>query len=159
MADQLPDDLRNVIQATLTKGDQLLDSNEYAQAEKLYREALSMIPKPHYYYDLALPAYLGLGESLFYDWKYEEALQAFNEALKAPGGTANPLVAFRLGQAYYELGDRPAAVNAFGGACLLGGDDLFQGEENDEYRALVAPLLSLGDNSEPDASEDPTAES
>ncbi len=141
MSGNLPDAQRKAIEEIIDGGDEYLHNDEFHEAEQLYRRALAMIPNPKHEHTVALQAFIGLGESLLFAGKHDEALDAFQQAMKAPGGFDLPLVAFRVGQSYYLGDNRAAAANAFGRAVMLGGDELFAGEENKEYRPIVAPLL------------------
>lgn len=164
-AEELPVSQRKAIQDAIEEGDDFLDDDRFEEAEQLYRQAAGMIPEPKYDYGITLETYTALGEALFYQLRFQEALDAFQRAFTAPGGFGNPLVYFRLGQAHYHLGNQAAAADAFGRACFLGGRDLFDGEDNEEYREIVAPILGSGGkpkgdepNSDPNDGSQPNSE-
>lgn len=144
----LSEDLVSTIQQKIEEGDSFLDDEQYEQAERLYRQATDLIPEPKLFHEVSLDAYIALGEALFWQLRFQEALEAFQQASVAPGGSENPLTYFRLGQAHYHLGNEAAATDTLGRAVLLGGEDFFEGEDNEEYREIVAPLLDSGQKSE-----------
>lgn len=138
----LPIQLLNDIQGKIDEGDEALNTDDFFQAVELYREALSMIPEPRYVHDISLPAFTALGEAHFYSSNYGEALSAFREALKAPGGVENPLLHLRLGQAYYEAGDLNRAADSLTRAYALDGRHVFEGEDY-KYLSFLATRIDL----------------
>jgi tetratricopeptide (TPR) repeat protein len=138
----LPGTLVKKIQEKIDAGDEFLNTDAFARAVKLYQEAIQMIPKPNYLYEVALPAFTALGEANFYSGNYPAALSAFKEALKAPGGVENPLLHLRLGQTYFESGDLDPAADSLTRAYALDGTDIFEGED-DKYLAFLASRIEL----------------
>jgi tetratricopeptide (TPR) repeat protein len=134
--------LLNDIQARIDDGDVFLNADAFTQAVELYQQALSMIPEPKPLYDISLPAFTALGEAYFCSGDYHNALSAFREALKAPGGVENPLLHLRLGQAYYESGDLARAAGSLTRAYALDGRDVFEGED-DKYLSFLATRIEL----------------
>jgi tetratricopeptide (TPR) repeat protein len=137
-----PAALLNDIQARIDDGDVFLNTDAFAQAVERYQQALSMIPEPKHLYDISLPAFTALGEAYFYSGDYRNALSAFREALKVPGGVENPLLHLRLGQTYYESGDLNRAADSLTRAYALGGRDVFEGED-DKYLSFLASRIEL----------------
>jgi tetratricopeptide (TPR) repeat protein len=138
----LPTSLLREIQGKLDQGDEALDEDYFAEAITHYREAVSLIPDPKYLHNVSLPAFTALGEGFFFSGHYEEALGAFKEALKAPGGVENPLLHLRLGQAYFESGDLDRAGDSLTRAYALDGRDVFDGED-DKYLSFLATRIEL----------------
>src|SRR3954447_25288356 len=119
----LPISLLDDIQAGIDDGDAFLNADAFTQAVESYQKALSMIPDPKYLHYISLPAFTALGEAHYYSGNYPEALSAFREALKAPGGVENPLLQLWLGQAYYESGELDRAADSLTRAYALDGRD------------------------------------
>jgi len=138
----LPSQLHDVIQAKIDQGDEFLNADDFARAAELFWEAVSMIPDPKYLHEISLSAFTALGEAYFYAGSFHEALSAFREALKAPGGVENPLVLLRLGQAYFESGDLNCAAEALTIAYALDGTRIFEGED-DKYLSFLATRIEL----------------
>jgi tetratricopeptide (TPR) repeat protein len=138
----LPPQLLDDIQARIDQGDEFLNADDFPQALELYGQALSLIPEPRYQYEIALPAFTALGEALFFSGRYPDALSAFREAAKSPGGIENPLVHLRMGETYYELGDFERAADALTRAYMLEGRTLFDGED-EKYFSFLASRLAL----------------
>src|SRR5690348_11397966 len=126
----MPDpQLTAAVEAKIDQGDVLLNNDDFSGAADLYRQALALIPEPKTGHEVALPAFTALGEAYYFAGDYPTALPAFQAALKAPGGVENPLAHLRLGQVYYELGDRKNAAQHFTIAYGLDGRDVFEGED------------------------------
>jgi tetratricopeptide (TPR) repeat protein len=130
------------IQSKIDEGDEFLNADDFAKAADLYRQALSLIPEPKYDHDITLNAYTALGEAHLFAGEYEQALDAFRSAMKAPGGVENPLTHLRLGQAYYESGDRANAAQEFTIAYGIDGEDIFE-DEDPKYLAFLATQIEL----------------
>ncbi len=138
----LPISLVNDIQARIDAGDVFLNTDAFSQAIECYQQALSLIPSPKHLYHIALTAFTALGEAYLFSGHYRDALSAFQEALKAPGGVENPLLHLRLGQAYYEGGDFDHAADSLTRAYALDGRAVFQGED-DKYLLFLATRIEL----------------
>src|SRR4051812_12524475 len=105
-----PSQLHDEIQAKIDRGDEFLNAGDFGRAAELYREAVALIPEPKTLQEISALAFTALGEAYFYAGSYHEALAAFREALKGPGGVENPLLHLRFGQAYFESGDLDRAA-------------------------------------------------
>ena len=138
----LPIQLRDEIQGKIDQWDEYLNADDFAQAIGLYQQALALIPDPKHLHEISLPAFTALGEAHFYSGNDREALAAFREALKSPGGVENPLLHLRLGQAYFESGELDRAADSLTRAYALDGRHIFEGED-EKYLALLATRIKL----------------
>lgn len=130
------------IQAKIECGDDYLNEDEFAQAIRLYKEAVALIPEPKYSHAISLDAFMALGEGYFFSGYYDDALRAFNEALKAPGGVQNPLTHLRMGQSFFEIGEMDFAADLLTRAYALDGARIFD-DEDDKYRLFLATRISM----------------
>lgn len=138
----LSDRLLDEIQAKLDEGDEHLDTDEFAEAIALFRRALSLIPDPKHHHDISLAAFTALGEAYFFSGHYRDAVVALKQAEKAPGGTENPLLHLRLGQAYFECNELDLAGDSLARAYALDGRDVFDGEDG-KYLSFLAGRIRL----------------
>jgi tetratricopeptide (TPR) repeat protein len=138
----LPASLIDEIQSKLDQGDACLDADEFAAAIAFCQQAVSLIPAPKHSHDISLSAFTALGEAYFFSGYYQDALAAFSEALKSPGGVENPLLHLRRGQAYFENGDPDRAADSLTRAYALDGRDVFDGED-DKYLSFLATKIEL----------------
>lgn len=134
--------LRDEIQSKIDQGDEYLNTDDFAGAIGLYQQALSLIPEPRHAHEISLPAFTALGEAYFYSGNDREALVAFREALKSPGGVENPLLHLRLGQAYYESGELDRAADSLTRAYALDGRNIFEGED-EKYLSFLATRIKF----------------
>lgn len=71
---------------------------------------------------------------------FGRSLQAFEDAIRSPGGFPNPWVHLRIGQLALELGDERRAVDELTRAYMAGAREFFQ-HEDPKYMALLDEVL------------------
>lgn len=130
------------IQTLCELGDGYLNADQFAEALEKYRQAAALIPEPAIEHPLALSVYTAIGEAYYFAGQHQQALEAFQKAMKAPGAIENPLAHLRLGQAYFEVGRLDDAADELTRAYMLDGRDVFEGED-DKYLAFLATRITL----------------
>ena len=133
----LPAILHEPIQAQLDEGDRLFDRGQFAAALEKYEAARALLPSDPERWEASTWVYTALGDTLFLSRDYAGAHQALQQALRCPQGADNPFINLRLGQCEFELGRTQVAQTILKRAFELGGDDVFE-DEDEKYRTLVS---------------------
>jgi tetratricopeptide (TPR) repeat protein len=142
MPDLFSATVQQQIESLYEAGDALLNIDQFSAALAKYRQAAGLIPEPVTQQPTALPVYTAIGEAYYYAGQFQEALGAFQMAMKAPGGIENPLTHLRLAQAYFEIGDLDLAADELTRGYMLGGRELFVGED-EKYLKFLATRIVL----------------
>lgn len=130
------------IEEYYNSGDLYLNADEFSMALESFHQAAALIPEPRHRYEIALPVFTAIGETYYFAGQYEQALDAFRVAANSPGGVENPLTHLRLGQVHFELGDLDQAADELTRGYMLGGRELFEGED-DKYLAFLSTRITL----------------
>ncbi len=140
MAKELDPDLHGKIVSLCERGDELVNQNNFTEAVPMYSEAWSLLPEPKSDWDASTWILSAMGDAHFLLQNHEHALRMFLEAIQSPNGLGNPFIHLRLGECYYELGDRAKAEDELTRAYMAGGKELF-GKEDPKYFDLVSRVL------------------
>src|SRR2546421_147994 len=109
--EELPDTIYEQIKEHCKAGDDLLDEQRYKEAREQYWNAFDLLPEPQNRWDAASWILASIGDSFFVQGDFENGKRAFEDASHCPDGLGNPFVHMRLGQCYFELGDRDRAAD------------------------------------------------
>jgi len=126
------------------RGDDLLGNGDAEAALRQYVEAWSLLPEPKHQWEAATWILSAIGDAHFTQQRFEDALQAFTNALLCPNGLGNPFIHLRLGQSFYELGDTQRAQDELARAYMGGGAELFS-KEPPKYFASLKDVLDPPD--------------
>jgi tetratricopeptide (TPR) repeat protein len=137
---ELPTPLHDRIKALCANADRLAERGEYAAARAGYAKAFNLLPEPREEWHAAMWATAMIGDTYFHERDFERARDALNDAVRCAGGLGNAFVHLRLGQAYFELADRPRAADNLARAYLAAGRDAFK-TQDPKYFALVEEVL------------------
>lgn len=129
-----------IIQELCEQGDELVDEEQYDAAIEKYNKALSLIPEPKYYYEAATWVYTAIGDALFWQNSYKQALKMFQEALKCPDGIGNPFILLRIGECFFETGSFDNAKNYLLQAYMVEGEEIFENDD-DKYFEFIKDLI------------------
>ncbi|VTS00344.1 tetratricopeptide repeat protein : Uncharacterized protein OS=Pedobacter sp. BAL39 GN=PBAL39_25435 PE=4 SV=1: TPR_2: TPR_11 [Tuwongella immobilis] len=136
------DKLASEIQAKIDEGDTFLSEDRFALAVKCYEQAAALLPEPRNAHAISLQVYLALGEGYFFSGYYDQALVAFQQAMKTSGGIENPLTHLRMGQSYFEIGELDSAADSLTRSYALDGRTIFDGED-EKYLSFLASRIDL----------------
>lgn len=134
---ELEDNIYDQIIALSEEGDNFAEKEQFSSALTKYEAALSLVPEPKTDWEAATWLYVAIGDALFSQKKYDEALNAYEKALMSPDGTANPYIWFCLGEAFYALDNLEKAKQHFMSAYMLDGEDVFE-DTDPAYLELIA---------------------
>ena len=85
--------------------------------------------------------FVAIGDSFYLAGDYESARVALNRAQLFDDSRENPFIWLRRGQVYFELGDTKLMDDCLASAYMLGGDEIFDGEDP-KYAAYILPKLA-----------------
>jgi tetratricopeptide (TPR) repeat protein len=137
---ELPDALYQQVTYLSERGNTLMDDGEPAKAAELFEKAFALLPEPKTEWEAATWLNASIGDALFAQEHYREALQYFLDALNCPDGISNPFVQLRLGECFYELGDRERASEYLLRAYMLAGREIFE-DEPQKYFLAIKPII------------------
>ena len=130
---ELRDDIYNTITTLTKQGEDEFDAENYDEALKLYNQALDCLPLPKEEWEATVWIYAAIGDVYFMKKNYEEALYYFHKLVVELNEIDNPFIFLRIGECYYEMGEKALAKDYLIRAMALGGDEIFDCEES-KYR-------------------------
>ena len=77
-----------------------------------------------------------IGDVLFLKRMFSESREAFEDAVRCPGGLGNIFIHLRLGECYLEIGDENRAVDELTRAYMGGGREVFKREDPKYFQYL-----------------------
>jgi tetratricopeptide (TPR) repeat protein len=105
-----------------------------------YVDALNLVPDPDDEQSITVEILKRMGELQFRKPDYAKACNVFKDAVRCRGGLGDVLIHLRLGQCYFEAGDRKRAADELARAYMGGGRDVFANEDPKYFR-LVEDVL------------------
>jgi tetratricopeptide (TPR) repeat protein len=141
MARQLPKRTHASITQLCAEGDQLFESGQAAAALEKYREAWALIPDDKIQWEASTWVLSAAGEVYFQTNDYATSLNRFERAIQGPGGLGNPYIHLRLGELYYEMGNRDASADELARAYMGAGSGIFE-KEDPKYFAFLKTRLN-----------------
>ena len=140
MTHKLSDDIHQSIQRLCAEGDKYANDKHYREAIECFEQAIALLPQPLHNWEAATWVYAAIGDTRFLAGDYERARQALTQVMVCPKARTNPFLWLRRGQVYFELGDMQQAQDSLASAFMLGGQELFEGEDP-KYAAFILPKL------------------
>jgi tetratricopeptide (TPR) repeat protein len=117
-------------------GDSFAAQRQFEKAFSFYRDALMLVPKPAEEWEATTWILAAIGDLYFLEGKFEKSIRAFEDAVRCPGGLGNPFIHLRLGECYFELGDKERAANELTRAYMGNGREIFQKESPKYFQFL-----------------------
>ena len=125
------------LDALAQKGDAAFERGSYRNAIKTYQKGLDLLPEPRNLWEAKLWFTAAIADAYWFLEKYPEALEFLDESLEVEGGHANPFIRLRRGQVLFELGRMEEAREELLKGYKLGGEELFE-DEDEKYLDLIA---------------------
>ncbi len=125
----LSEDVLNQITELKNKGEKAFGNKHFKEAKDYYFEALNIIHEPIEPYADATKLLMAIGDCCFYMKDFEACFNMFSRAIQCVDGFGNPFIHLRLGQMYYEKEDFEKSKLDLKRAYLLGGEQLFENED------------------------------
>ncbi|MEU8820810.1 tetratricopeptide repeat protein, partial [Actinoplanes sp. NPDC048796] len=85
---ELPDDVNEKVTALSREGDALAKAGRYAEAKQAYLQALPLLPDNPNQWTAAAWLYVAIGDASFHHGLYDEAFDAFFQAVQCQGDWA-----------------------------------------------------------------------
>lgn len=141
MTMELQQKLYEEIEALSEAGNNLFDQEHYGLAIEKWQQALDLVPEPRSDWDATLWLCASIGDAHYQNGQFALAREFLLDAMNAPGGTSNPFVLFRMGQAEARLGNSTTANEYLLRAYMLDGTDIF---DADPEGAAYLKMLRAG---------------
>ncbi|MCC9606526.1 hypothetical protein LOC68_17415 [Blastopirellula sp. JC732] len=122
------------------EGNVLFDDGDLDAAMAKFDAAWGLLPEPKNQWEAALWLLAAKGDVYFARQQYAEVVDAMMRAAMCPDGLGNPFIHLRLGQAYWELGDKSRAGNELTMAYMAAGADIFE-DEDPKYLDYLKTIL------------------
>lgn len=105
MRRKLPKKTHEAIEKLSEEGNQFASQGRFAEAMGRFWAAFDLIPEPQTDWEATTRLISSIGDMLFQQGEFAKARDAFQDAVRCPGGLGNPFIHPRLGQACHELSD------------------------------------------------------
>lgn len=133
---KLYDENYEAIQAGLSEGKKLMDTQDYSRAEKQYIEVLRLIPDPQVVYKETAYVLTALGDIYEREEGYLAALRSYQEAYQVYAGRNNPYIPYMIGKCFYKLKNVEEATKFFKISYENSGQQFFAQDDN-RYMELI----------------------
>lgn len=134
--------LHKQIAELCAQGDDLVERQRFEEAFSHYRDALDLVPDPVEDWEAATWIITAIGDLYFVSGKFDKAMVAFDDAIRCPGGLANPFIHLRLGQCAFELGSENQAADELTRAYMGAGLQIFD-EQNPKYLRFLRTRITI----------------
>ena len=128
--------VRQRIEELSEAGNAKAEAGDWDGALAEYREALKLLPNPLDHWSEATWLLTAIGETLFFSGNLDEARDALQGALLCPEGSDSAFIHLRLGQVELERHNTDRAKDELARAYMLGGDEVFAGEDPKYWRFI-----------------------
>jgi tetratricopeptide (TPR) repeat protein len=136
----LPPYLEERIDRVTHEADTLAADEEHGAAVAMYMRALEMVPEPKTEWEATRWMLIGIGDACFLAGGYEQARNAFLDAMHCPNGFDDGFIHLRLAQIELELGNEEKAAQGLAHAYRKEGSELFE-DEDPKYVAFMKAKL------------------
>jgi tetratricopeptide (TPR) repeat protein len=142
MPKELSPALHEKITRLAEQGDQYIEDDDYDKAVEVYQQAIRLLPSPITEWEAATWLYSGIGDAYYFADNNEKSHDAFQQALKSPGGLGNPFIYLRLGQTAFDMGKNELAKDYLMRAYMLDGNTIFE-DTNPKYFDFIKPYIEI----------------
>ena len=133
-------DIHDQIERYCEQGNDLFDEDDFLGAIAIWQKALDLIVDPNEDWNEVLWFKVSIGDSFYMIDEYEKSLDSLLDALNYPEANENAFIHFRIGQCYYQLGDKDNSKNSLLKAYMLAGKEIF--DEHEEEGQFFYDFLS-----------------
>ena len=142
MSAELDKKIHNKVTSLCSEGDILLKDNDFEEAYEKYLSALELIPEPIEDWEATTFILSALGDLYFLSESYEQALEAFSDAVACPNGLGNPFIHLRLGQCQLEAGNENKATDELTRAYMGAGIEIFKNDD-EKYLGFLKTKIAI----------------
>ncbi|HET9284915.1 MAG TPA: tetratricopeptide repeat protein [Candidatus Angelobacter sp.] len=137
---ELNEETHGRIKELCAKGDALVEQKQFESALTCYKDALGIVPEPLEDWQATTWILTAIGDLYFFAQDMDQALTAFEDAVRCVGGLGNPFIHLRLGECYFELGKTDRAADELTRAYMGAGREIF-GSEDPKYLKFLATRI------------------
>jgi tetratricopeptide (TPR) repeat protein len=137
---ELNDNIFNEIEILSEQGNLAMERGEYKLGIFYFQKALDIIPNPKNDWESSEWLYASLGDAYFFEEKYVDACNSFNESILISQESTSSFVYLRMGESFFEIGDSSKASEYLLRAYMLDGYDIFENEPK-KYINLIKHLI------------------
>lgn len=141
---ELSESLHREVRQLGELADSLIEQERYENAIAKFEEAKDLLPEPKTQWDAFSWLMAGIGDAYFLSQQWEKAKEHFLESAQDVESLSNPFIQIRLGQCFFELDDRPKALDHLMRAYMMEGLDIFEEEPKHYYEFLQANIKEKG---------------
>jgi len=136
----LPESVRSAVRTHCEAGADFWGHEKVEDAVYEWEQAAFLLPEPKEEWDVSFYVFSHIGEAYWRQRDWEAADEFFRWAYSSPGGSSEPSVLLRLGQACQELGNKEEATDYLVQAFYAGGEEVFA-DEDPKYLASIREYL------------------
>lgn len=155
MTHELPDAIYKDITLLSEHGNALADEEKFDDAVAAFQRAWQLLPEPRDEWEAATWLLIAIGDCLFLQGHYADALEPLQRAVFCPGGLGNAFLHLRLGQVQFELQNIPRAKDELARAFMGGGDEIFADDDPKYWRFIREILKPAADEVSDSDNENP----
>jgi hypothetical protein len=133
METELSPELHAFIKDRAAVGDTLAREARFEDAVRVYNEAWSRVPEPKSEWEASTWLLAAIGDACFLGGFYSSGVEAFEFALRCPGGMGNPFV-------HAESGAHAEAAEHLTRAYAIQGKAIFRAEDPKYFEFLKARI-------------------
>jgi tetratricopeptide (TPR) repeat protein len=122
-------------------GNLQLEEENFSGAYESFTQALDLLPDPKEKWPEATWLFAALGDMYFQSRNYDQAMQAFNDAMHCPQAIGNPYLHLKLGQCQYEVSNFDRAADELTRAYMGGGAEIFS-QDDPKYFDFLKTKIS-----------------
>lgn len=141
----LPETVRGAVRAHCEAGADLWAQEKAEDAVYEWEQAAFLLPEPKEEWEVSFYVFSHIGEAYWRQRDWEAADEFFRWAYSSPGGSSEPSVLLRLGQACQELGNKEEAADYLAQAYYAGGAEVFEGEDPKYLTSIRDYIDEAGD--------------
>ena len=142
---ELDDAIHEQIEELSEDGNAHMDERDFDGAIRSFEKALLLLPAPQQDWDAYAWLMASIGDAHFQAGRFAEAFDALMSAHSSglADPNPNPFILLRLGQSLCQLGRAAEATQYLAQGYMLGGPELFEGEDPKHLAQLAAGGFKL----------------
>jgi len=122
------------------EGNKLVDKGQYAEAVAKFAAALDCLPRPCEEWDASTQILGCMGDAYFLAGEFAKAAKTLDHAMQCPDAIGNTFLHLRLGQSYFEVGNKKRAVDELTFAYEEGGLEMFDDDDPKYFNWLKTQI-------------------
>lgn len=137
---KLSAEVQSQVRSILNDARDLIGRKEYRKAVEASLKAIAVVPDPQDQHKEMVEILATIGEANFRAKAFDQAKNAFSDAMHFPGAIGDPQLHLRLGECQLEVGNLQRAKDELARAAMGGGKDIFAAEDPKYWKFISAIL-------------------